>query len=37
MPPNERRIIHLTLKQYPGVATHSEGEGNTRRITVEPV
>lgn len=36
MPANERRIIHLTLKQYPGIATHSEGEGNARRITVEP-
>lgn len=36
MPANERRIIHLTLKQHPGIATHSEGEGNARRITVEP-
>lgn len=36
MPPNERRVIHLTLKQHPDVATHSEGEGNSRRITVEP-
>lgn len=36
MPANERRVIHLTLKQHPDVATHSEGEGNTRRITVEP-
>lgn len=36
MPANERRVIHLTLKQHPDVATHSEGEGSTRRITVEP-
>lgn len=36
MPANERRIIHLTLKQHPDVATHSDGEGSGRRITVEP-
>jgi spoIIIJ-associated protein len=36
MPPNERRIIHLTLRSHPDVSTHSSGEGNQRRITVEP-
>jgi len=36
MPPNERRIIHLTLREHPGVSTHSSGEGAQRRITVEP-
>lgn len=36
MPANERRIIHLTLKQHPEVLTHSDGEGSSRRITVEP-
>lgn len=36
MPANERRIIHLTLKQHPDVATRSDGEGSGRRITVEP-
>lgn len=36
MPANERRIIHLTLKQHTDVATHSDGEGSARRITVEP-
>ena len=36
MPPNERRIIHLALRQNAEVATQSSGEGNQRRITVEP-
>lgn len=36
MPPNERRIIHLTLLSHPDVATQSSGEGTQRRITVEP-
>lgn len=36
MPANERRIIHLTLKDHAEVATHSDGEGSNRRITVEP-
>ena len=36
MPPNERRIIHLTLQTHPAVSTQSIGEGNQRRITVEP-
>ena len=36
MPPNERRIIHLTLQAHPTVSTQSIGEGNQRRITVEP-
>ena len=36
MPPNERRIIHLTLRSHPDVCTESSGEGNERRITVLP-
>ena len=36
MPPNERRIIHLTLRGNPDVTTESNGEGNMRRITVQP-
>jgi spoIIIJ-associated protein len=36
MPPNERRIIHIALREHPEVATQSSGEGSQRRITVEP-
>jgi spoIIIJ-associated protein len=36
MPPNERRIVHLTLRENPDVATESSGEGNMRRVTVYP-
>ncbi len=36
MPPNERRIVHLTLRNNPEVATESTGEGNMRRVTVHP-
>jgi spoIIIJ-associated protein len=36
MPPNERRIVHLTLRGNPDVTTESTGEGNMRRITVQP-
>jgi spoIIIJ-associated protein len=36
MPPNERRIVHLCLRQNPDVTTESTGEGSNRRITVHP-
>ena len=36
MPPNERRIIHLTLQDSPYVATESHGEGEDRRVTISP-
>jgi spoIIIJ-associated protein len=36
MPPNERRIVHLTLRGNPDVTTESSGEGANRRITVQP-
>jgi spoIIIJ-associated protein len=36
MAPRERRIIHLTLKEQPGVRTTSEGQGDDRRVVVLP-
>lgn len=36
MPPNERRVVHMTLRGNPDVTTESTGEGAERRITVQP-
>ncbi len=36
MPPAERRIIHLTLRNHPSVITQSVGEGAKRKVTVVP-
>jgi spoIIIJ-associated protein len=36
MPPNERRIVHLSLRDNPDVTTESNGEGSMRRVTVQP-
>ena len=36
MPPNERRVIHMTLRDHPDVTTESSGEGSQRHITIEP-
>lgn len=36
MPPAERRVIHLALRNHPGVTTVSEGEGDARRVTIVP-
>jgi spoIIIJ-associated protein len=36
MIPSERRIVHLTLASHESVTTHSEGEGDNRRVVVEP-
>ena len=37
MPPNERRIIHITLAEDPNVITVSIGEGEGRKVAVTPV
>jgi spoIIIJ-associated protein len=36
MPPRERRIIHLALKDTPGIRTSSEGMGDHRHIVIYP-
>lgn len=37
MPPNERRIIHLTLRDDNTVITESVGDGEHRKVTIRPV
>jgi spoIIIJ-associated protein len=36
MPPHERRIVHLTLREHPQVTTESIGEGDRRKVTIIP-
>lgn len=36
MPPNERRIIHVTLRNDDTVTTQSVGEGDRRKVTIIP-
>lgn len=36
MNPADRRIIHVTLADDPGVVTESEGDGYFKRITIRP-
>jgi spoIIIJ-associated protein len=36
MPPNERRIIHITLRDHPIVTTQSIGQGDRRKVTIVP-
>jgi len=36
MPANERRILHLALRDDPDVSTQSIGEGNRRKVMVIP-
>lgn len=36
MPAHERRTIHITLANFPGVKTYSVGQGEKRRVVIEP-
>ena len=36
MPANERRLIHLELRDHPDVTTESIGEGTHRKVTIVP-
>lgn len=36
MPPNERRLVHIELRDNPLVTTESTGEGNRRKVVVFP-
>ncbi len=36
MPPHERRIIHMALRNHDKVYTQSIGEGDRRRVTIVP-
>lgn len=36
MPPNERRIVHIALRDHPFVKTQSIGEGDHRRVMILP-
>lgn len=37
MTPYERRIIHIALRDFDGVDTGSEGEGNARHVVITPL
>lgn len=36
MPPYERRVVHLALRDHPQVTTQSVGEGDRRKVTIIP-
>jgi spoIIIJ-associated protein len=37
MSSRERRIVHLALKDIPGVRTESAGTGEERQVVIHPV
>jgi len=37
MSPYERRIIHMALRDFDGVETESEDEGNARHVVIRPI
>lgn len=36
MPAYERRFVHMVLKDFAGIKTESQGEGEERRIVIRP-
>ena len=36
MPANERRIVHIALREIDGVETESSGEGPSRKVQIKP-
>ena len=36
MPPNERRLVHIELRNNPDVTTESTGDGHRRKVVVYP-
>jgi spoIIIJ-associated protein len=36
MSPQDRKVVHKTLAEHPGVTTESEGEGSARRVVIFP-
>jgi predicted RNA-binding protein Jag len=32
----DRRIVHMTLREFPGVYTESAGEGASRKVQIKP-
>ena len=34
--PRSRRVVHIALREFGGVSTHSEGEGAFRRVCIVP-
>ena len=36
MNPQDRRLIHMALRDHPGVSTKSDGDGNYRCLLIIP-